>query len=66
MKFKRLWKEGCFPLFDRAGSNKRHFLVHSPEVHNNKTESLFGNTVRQREKTMRGLKTENSAILKGM
>jgi putative transposase len=36
------------------------------EVHNNKMESLFGNSVRQREKTMRGLKSEDSPILKGM
>jgi putative transposase len=36
------------------------------EVHNNKMESLNGNTIRQREKTMRGLKNENSSILKGM
>jgi hypothetical protein len=34
------------------------------EIHNNKMERLNGE-IRDREKTMRGLKTENTAILSG-
>ena len=33
------------------------------EAHNNKMESLNGNTIRQREKTMRNLNTKNSVLL---
>ena len=36
------------------------------EIHNNKMEALNGHTIRQREKTMRSLKSVNSPILKGL
>lgn len=36
------------------------------EHHNNQTESFNGNTIRHREKVIRGLKKEDSAILTGL
>jgi putative transposase len=36
------------------------------ERHNNKMEALNGQTIRQREKTMRSLKKDNSPILRGL
>ena len=36
------------------------------DVNNNQMESFNGNTVRQREKVMRGIKKDDSAVLKGM
>lgn len=51
-----LWKDSV---------HESHIRI-SGDVHNNQMESFNGNTIRMREKVIRGLKKEDSAILSGL
>ena len=44
----------------------RDISFDEPERHNNKMEAMNGQTIRQREKVVRGVKSVDSPIFKGM
>ena len=65
--FHHAWKKQWRPKNRTHKETEHHRHVHlSGDMNNNQMESFNGATIRHREKVVRGLKKENSAILTGM
>ncbi len=65
--FHHAWKDQYRPknLLHKDTEHHRHIHI-SGDMNNNQMESFNGNTLRAREKVVRGVKRDDSAIFKGM
>ncbi len=67
--FHHAWKERYKPwnFLHKDTEHHRHRHTHiAGDMNNNQTEYLIGNTLRASEKVIRGIKKDDSAILRGM
>lgn len=65
--FHHAWKKQYRPKNFLHKDSEHHRHIHmSGDMNNNQMESFNGNTVRHREKVMRGLKREDSPVLTGL
>jgi len=65
--FHHAWKNQYRPKNFLHKDTEHHRHIHiAGYMNNNQMESFNGNTLRAREKAMRGIKRDDSAILKGM